>query len=319
MLRGCCCWLLLLVVVLAQAGKTRYPTRFPTKFPTALPTTASPTASPTSSPTGDTKGGFKIRFLYTSAFSPTVTEAFESAAARWKQVITTGYLSPFTIPKRKVCGHQFNRKWVVAADLLIIVKLKPIDGRGNALADAMPCVVDQLDRVRVGLMEFDSADVGDMVKRGLLRSIVLHEMGHVLGLGTRWNKLQLITQQHSPFGGFEYFGRQGNLGNREVGRNGSAVVEDLGDGGTARAHWKEDFYNAELMTGYVEESGTPMPLSRLTVRALQDLGYQVDVSKADEYKAPDLELGNRLRGSSKVPLHGCGGSNRTVERIRSQP
>ncbi|KAH9249370.1 hypothetical protein BASA81_012901 [Batrachochytrium salamandrivorans] len=307
-----CCWLLVVVVVLAQAGKTRYPTIFPTLA------TSSPSASPTASPTADTKGGFKIRFLYTGSFSPAVIEAFESAAARWKQIITTGYLSPFTIPKKTVCEYKFNRKWVVAADLLIIVKLKRIDGRGNALGDAMPCVVDQFDHIRVGLMEFDSADVGDMVQRGLFQSIVLHEMGHVLGLGTRWNKLKLITQQRSPFGGFEYLGKQGNVGNQEVGRTGSAVVEDMGDSGTARAHWKEDFYDAELMTGYVEESGTPMPLSRLTVRALQDLGYQVDVTKADEYKAPNLELGNRLR-KTKISLQGCGGSNRTVELVRSRP
>lgn len=63
-------------------------------------------------------------------------------------------------------------------------------------------------------------------------------------------------------------------------------VEDQQGPGTKCGHWKEARFDHELMTGFVENG--PMPLSTLTVGALQDLGYQVDLSAADAYTPPLL-------------------------------
>lgn len=35
-------------------------------------------------------------------------------------------------------------------------------------------------------MEFDSADLNRMEQNGSLLNVIIHEMGHVLGLGTLW-------------------------------------------------------------------------------------------------------------------------------------
>ena len=40
------------------------------------------------------------------------------------------------------------------------------------------------------------------------------------------------------------------------------------------------------MTGFV--AGPPNPLSRLTVASLKDLGYVVDMTKAERYTLPNL-------------------------------
>ncbi len=45
-------------------------------------------------------------------------------------------------------------------------------------------------------------------------------------------------------------------------------------------------FRNELMTGFV--AGPPNPLSRLTVASLKDLGYKVDLSKAEAYSLPNL-------------------------------
>ena len=50
-----------------------------------------------------------------------------------------------------------------------------------------------------------------------------------------------------------------------------------------RSHWKESVYDGELMTGYLEPRGKKMPLSAMTIGALADLGYEVDLSKADGF------------------------------------
>ena len=71
------------------------------------------------------------------------------------------------------------------------------------------------------------------------------------------------------------------------------------------SHWKEATYDNELMTGYLEGGGRTMPLSLITARALQDLGYVVDVSKADAYSVPSTSTsGRRLRTrvEDKIPV-----------------
>ena len=47
-----------------------------------------------------------------------------------------------------------------------------------------------------------------------------------------------------------------------------------------------------------------MPLSKLTVRALRDIGYITDASKADPYTAPPFSGRRRLRKKNLVPLVG---------------
>src|SRR6185436_18597419 len=63
-------------------------------------------------------------------------------------------------------------------------------------------------------------------------------------------------------------------------------VENTGGPGTANSHWRETVFRNELMTGFVQ--GPPNPMSRLTVASLKDLGYKVDLSKAEGYALPNL-------------------------------
>jgi hypothetical protein len=40
-------------------------------------------------------------------------------------------------------------------------------------------------------MRFDEADVQNMINIGAWTNVILHEIGHVLGIGTLWNNNQL--------------------------------------------------------------------------------------------------------------------------------
>ena len=52
--------------------------------------------------------------------------------------------------------------------------------------------------------------------------------------------------------------------------------------GTFNSHWREGVFFNELMTGYLN-SGVVNPLSALTLAAMQDLGYTVNMSAAEPY------------------------------------
>jgi hypothetical protein len=104
---------------------------------------------------------------------------------------------------------------------------------------------------------FDSADLADMVQSGIINGVILHEMGHVLGIGTLWKRNNLTDVDNNYRGGTRATDVWNNVWNC-VGT--PPVEKDFGNG-TAFGHWDEECLGDELMTGF---SGEDMPFSRLT-------------------------------------------------------
>lgn len=68
---------------------------------------------------------------------------------------------------------------------MITAVLKSIDGPGGILGSAGPTGVWQ-DHPGIsysGMMEFDSDDMQSMEDNGSFKGVILHEMGHVIGVG----------------------------------------------------------------------------------------------------------------------------------------
>lgn len=214
--------------------------------------------------TGD---GFSITVAFTG--DSRYRTYFETAARRWAEIIV-GDLPNVTDP-------QFG----VIDDLLIEAKVITIDGVGGTLGRAAPRAFRSASDGGLpsrGIMEFDLADLASMESRGTLGDVILHEMGHVLGLGTLWAPRGLVL-------GSAYIGTNGVDAYREITGNlalTSIPLETGGGAGTAFSHWSESRFDAELMTGYVEPQ-PPMPLSIVTVGALEDLGYLVNYLAADPF------------------------------------
>lgn len=71
-----------------------------------------------------------------------------------------------------------------AGRLLIDATLEEIDGSGGILGSAGPTRIWSGCNVSpTGAMRFDSADIANMEARGTFEGVILHEMGHVIGVG----------------------------------------------------------------------------------------------------------------------------------------
>ena len=70
------------------------------------------------------------------------------------------------------------------------------------------------------------------------------------------------------------------------GKTGNPPVEDMGGAGTACSHWRKTIFKTELFTGYVEPDGTTQQVSSITIASMADLGFKVDMSKADPFVPP---------------------------------
>lgn len=254
-------------------------------------------------------GTYKIGLLNIGpALAAPVQAALDSAVAKWQRIIYKA-LPPtnMTIPAGQACGDAGAPAIDTTSitGLIILVKFDSIDGAGNILGQAGPCGIRSgTDLSVLGEMEFDTADVATMISNGSLNSVMLHEMGHVIGFGTLWNfATTCLVDQSSPpttildtyfscanariefdsIGGVNYTGAGLNPpGGKKV------PVENCGSGvpsgcgaGTVNAHWREPVFGNELMTGYIQSGSNP--LSVVTVGSLADQGYTVNYAGADTY------------------------------------
>ena len=91
-------------------------------------------------------------------------------------------------------------------------------------------------------------------------------------------------------------------------------LETTGSVGTRDVHWREKTsgsgfgFDTELMTGFIEVPGIPMPLSRMTIGSLADLGYVVNQAPYDAYSvASALVAGfsaiREAQGNGKIELN----------------
>lgn len=253
-------------------------------------------------------GGFDIELDYLTSVDADHQSAFENAEARWESMVT-GDLPDITFSSPEnfdFCASGAGNRSATIDDLLIYVRVDSIDGEGGTLGQAGPCAArtasdDSFLTSAVGGMVFDEADLEALADQGLLESTILHEMGHVLGIGTLWSSHGLLVGGGT---GDPYFvGAAGRDGFEQIGGDSYAgipvPVANTGGSGTRDAHWRESVLDRELMTGYLN-GGTTNPLSVLTVESLGDQYYSVDPGAADSYQIPGAAL--RWSTGTGIPL-----------------
>jgi len=251
---------------------------------------------------------FAIEIQFMTSVDAAQEGTFRGAAARWQEVIV-GDVPDFTggLPAG---GCQPVAEPGGVDDVKIYVSVLPIDGVGGVLGQAGPCYIWNPDgRVLpiTGIMRLDEADLAEMHAKGILGDVIVHEMGHVLGIGTLWS----VSPNDFLVGGGTsdpYFSGGAAVAAFDAAgggsRTGSKVpVENTGGSGTRDAHWRESVHNAELMTGWIEAPGTPNPLSAITIASLADLGYLVNMAAADPYTLYDPLAAFRLDTGSRVFLN----------------
>lgn len=232
--------------------------------------------------------GYTMTLCFTTPITASQRTAFEGAVARWSAVIK-GDLPNLTanIPAGS-CGSTSPELDFEIDDLVIFAGVEPIDGPGAVLGQAGWCYRRSAGLPLVGLMRFDAADVAALESTNRFVAVVLHEMGHVLGLSAGlWSTMGFLknpsgsTAQDTYFDGPRAIAGFDQIGGSSYTGGSKVPVENTGGGGTANSHWRETVLVNELMTGYLNSGSNP--LSVLTVGALADMGYVVDSSAADPF------------------------------------
>ncbi len=229
---------------------------------------------------------FTIDLRFVGETPPNLRHDFVAAAMRWMEVIIGDLPNGQVNIPAGFCAASSPALNEIVDDMVIFAQILTIDGPGNILGQAGACLERSGSLLTsVGWMEFDVADAVNLNNQGRFFGTALHEMGHVLGMTKfRWTDKNVMQGRDGPdpiFTGNAALAAWPSLG---ITYSGQLIpLENTGGGGTRDSHWRESVLDAELMTGFIEAAGIPMPLSRITVQSLADIGYLVDPNKADPF------------------------------------
>lgn len=206
-------------------------------------------------------------------------DAFGAAKAKWESVIV-GDLPNTGGQGTSLCGTIPAN----VDDMYICGKAEAIDGPGNVLGSAGPSYVRPVNGnylTSAGDMRFDTGDLNSL-SSAALEAVIVHEMGHVMGIGTLWD------YNNDLYTSGEFYKQNSKAQEKwnEIGCTGRLPVETDGGQGTAGGHWDEDCLQNEVMTGYLGESSGIF--SAITIGTLEDLGYTVDYSAAEPFSISNL-------------------------------
>jgi hypothetical protein len=215
---------------------------------------------------------FNISFNF-SGLNATQQSYFTAAESFWESAIT-GYQNGISLT-----GFSINAQGSI------------IDGVGGVLGSAGPSAATSQGGfvlTTAGQMDFDLADINNLISLGSFTDVIKHEIAHVIGFGTLWTNNNVYINGSGQYTGASALAQ---FKTEFVGQSAATFVPiELGGGtGTANGHWNEvdggggntgivdaqgrDFRN-ELMTGWLN---APTFTSQTTLASFQDIGYEISL------------------------------------------
>lgn len=248
------------------------------------PSETPPTASGQPDLSGD-KFNIDLIFVPGHRLTESQVELFKKVARWWESVILEGIEDmdysqiPWDSDKDFDWGKARGSRVVIDGkvdDLLILVTTRPTfagEYGGGALGGPIEWRASNGLPILSQIIVWESTLTPENEANGVLERMILHEMAHTLGFGTSWSLKATDSGVYFPgplsIAAFDELGGKNYKGNK---------VPVSGDQG----HWDGAVFGNELMASNVELN-MPAPLSLITLQALADIGYKVDVSKAEGY------------------------------------
>ena len=245
--------------------------------------------------------GFEILLDLPLDMSSTLESTIRAAGAHWESILSKTEFPDVIVDQVLSCSvhdHPFEIDVGYVDDLVIAAAAAPIDGPGGVLASATICYVRSgtlEPHPLLGAMLYDVADLGRLSPSDLA-STALHEIGHVLGIGlhSNWDAQMRRRVPGKPGQDWHFTGPLAIGAFDDAGGSGYSGGKVPVDG---HAHWRESVLGTELMTPRLHR-GEAHELSAITIQALADLGYRVNVGLADSYALPSQGVAADVAGKA---------------------
>ncbi|MDE2974061.1 MAG: Ig-like domain-containing protein, partial [Gemmatimonadota bacterium] len=270
---------------------------------------------------------FDLRLGRTSDVTDTLLSLIRQVGEEWEAILRDTELTDVEVPDTVTCLGIRALDVGEVDDHLVLLDVDEEDGVGGILAYAGYCYVRSSDgSPLISAVVFDEADVDTLLHYGSMEDVIFHEIAHGLGFISRyWDYKDLLDDGDDPH--FE----------------GDLAVEAFDDAGgddydgekvpissPDHSHWRKSVFGTEGMTPSLR-LGVKNPFSAITLQAMADVDYEVDVSLADDYELPDnsapppgppgdtarvLDLSNDV---ASTPVTVLGRDGRIIRVIRPPP
>jgi hypothetical protein len=225
---------------------------------------------------------YGIDLRYVGAVPQSVQASMNAAVSRWRQVIKGDIADSRVTVAPGQCFPGSPAMDETIDDLVVFVEFVPLSGFTGF---TNLCIVrSQGGLPAIARIRINSADVPRMFNEGWGDNLILHELGHAVGLlESVWAGRQLLDLSNPTdprFTGAAAIAAFHSLIDAQP--PGSAVpLENTGPPGTIRTHWRRSVFDGEVMIPFVNPTSV---ISSLTVGALRDLGYEVDPGSAQRFR-----------------------------------
>ena len=226
---------------------------------------------------------FDIELGFTDGVTETQRTRIRAARSAWERVLRHTELSDVAVPDVVECLGLAGTNVGTVDDHIVLFDVRADDGPGGTLARANFCYTRDSDGTPVvSAVAFDEADIDGLLALGSLAMVAFHELAHGLGfLSKYWDRKGLLDDDPDPhFTGalaIEAFDAAGGT---------SYTNAKVPISSPDYSHWRESVFGREGMTPLLT-LGAANPFSAVTLQAMADIGYVVDVSLADDYQLPN--------------------------------
>ena len=244
-------------------------------------------------------GSFNIDLIFAGdPINETQAAAFERAADYWMAILADTELPNVSVPETALlgCGEDTAQQRMASADDLVIVANVRQTNRIGLAFGGVCRIRNDSGLPYVGRIIVSSEALGNLEQWAdaqstsgleLLENLILHEIGHVLGIGTLWGDFIGGSSSDDPhFTGALAIAAFDEAGGAAYAGGAKVPIEPR-----VEAHWREDVFDsdeqAEVMTPTITIGAS---LSAITIQSLADLGYTVDVSLAQPYRLPGMDM-----------------------------
>ena len=229
--------------------------------------------------------------------------SMERVSTKWRRALRGAPPGDFVRLRIGDCRNAVPvSQFITGVRVLVTLDTLPprIAGQGG------PCVVRPGGLPLLGTISVNILNYGNLSDRKL-DDLLQHEVGHVLGIGTVWGRGALaglidgdssaadpIFVGPAALTAFSRLGRSSRFTGRPV----PLQVGVLG-------HWRSTAFGGELMASSLVNGA--QPLSAVTVAALRDLGWTVEMEAYEEYMLPEAVLAPSISGrviSTTISLDG---------------
>ena len=236
---------------------------------------------------GETPYSFQFDIALVNEGARELRSQVLAQADRWARVVQGSDLEDIEWEAGTIsCGGlEYDFQKDVLDDLLLMVAVVDLDDGPRAGSTFTYCGYRESSKLPlIGALKLDI----DGVPRGDVNELILHGLGHLLGLsGSSWKRMDLLrnSSRQNPGADTHFVGPRAIAAFVSAGgasyQGARVPVENDPTHGTVDGHWRESVFGNELMTTQLAV-GTDY-LSAITIQSLADIGYTVNLEEADRF------------------------------------